>query len=232
MERYFDNEILDGLWTRLVTRTEEIVGVPLSNTGIKGIHDVLLSHFNLTRDTEPKTPGDYMKGIAVCSRYHVNRTIDTDSNQTLEEIVTNLEEACTHASLWRGSCTDNGDGTHQAEFHCDDCGASWTESEEHYFLSGSCDYCGASDPDAEWWCTDCANWVTGDRIEHYKEYHPDLDSGEEYWCETCQQYVTGDHSSYAYVCKDCGNLFNEPGWSMSYGESCCPGCYSINYVSH
>lgn len=64
----------------------------ISNTGMKGIHDALLSHFNLTHETPPTTPGDYMKGIAVAARFHKNGIIDTESRNSLAEIVDLLKE--------------------------------------------------------------------------------------------------------------------------------------------
>lgn len=64
----FDNATLDSTWARIVTATERSCGT-LPGTGIKHVHDALISYTGLKRSTTPKTPGDYLKGIAVCARH-------------------------------------------------------------------------------------------------------------------------------------------------------------------
>lgn len=164
MGKYFNNEILDGLWVRLVNITEKLSGnggwtgtgpiyeedgymtisnpsadefvfprdsinwdsqlgaLPiattqldknvvyavtdtrlsiigyieykggLSNTGVEGIHEALLSYTNLERNTSPIKLADYMKGIATCARYVANGYTDYTSENTLAEIIEMLEE--------------------------------------------------------------------------------------------------------------------------------------------
>jgi hypothetical protein len=56
----------------------------LSNTGVEGIHDALLSYTNLERNTSPNKLADYMKGIATCARYVAKGYTDYTSENTLE----------------------------------------------------------------------------------------------------------------------------------------------------
>ena len=93
MGKYFTNETLDGLWTRLVNATKEITGSSLSNAGIKGIHDALLSHYGLSHENTPTTPGDYMKGIAVAARYKKYGTEEPHMFWSLKQIVEEFEKA-------------------------------------------------------------------------------------------------------------------------------------------
>ena len=64
----FDNATLNSTWARIVAATERSCGT-LPGTGIKHVHDALISYTGLKRSTTPKTPGDYLKGIAVCARH-------------------------------------------------------------------------------------------------------------------------------------------------------------------
>ena len=91
MGTYFNNETLDALWVRLVNATEEITGSSLPNTGIKSIHDALLSYYGLAHENTPTTPGDYMKGIAVAARYKKDGTEEPYMSWSLEQIVEELE---------------------------------------------------------------------------------------------------------------------------------------------
>jgi hypothetical protein len=78
----------------------------LKNTGLTGIHDALINHFGLIHDNDPVTVGDYMKGIAVCSRYNIYRYIELDMEENLETIVDNLEKTFVPGvNLW---ITDTG----------------------------------------------------------------------------------------------------------------------------
>lgn len=94
MGTYFNNTTLDSLWTNLVNRTKTLCGSSaVKNTGIKGIHDALISYTKFKHTTTPVTPGDYMKGIAVCARGVKKRsfkTPDTTTLDTLSTIVANL----------------------------------------------------------------------------------------------------------------------------------------------
>lgn len=92
MGQYFNNETLDALWVRLVNATEEITSSSLSNAGIKGIHDALLSHYGLSHENTPTTPGDYIKGIAVAARCKKYGTTKPDMLWSLEQIVEELED--------------------------------------------------------------------------------------------------------------------------------------------
>ena len=57
----------------------------------KWVHNILMKHAKLTRDTAPVTPADYMKGIAVCARYMNNVSSYIDGSNTLSEIVRFVE---------------------------------------------------------------------------------------------------------------------------------------------
>lgn len=81
------NDVATEMQAMLVYR----VTSSLSNAGIKGIHDALLSHYGLSHENTPTTPGDYMKGIAVAARYKKSGSVDTDTLNSLETIVEYLE---------------------------------------------------------------------------------------------------------------------------------------------
>lgn len=76
---YFKNQELNDLWNRLVYGTEYVIQSKLVeengyNTGLIGIHNALIYYTGLNRPNEAVknnngTPGEYMKGIAVCARY-------------------------------------------------------------------------------------------------------------------------------------------------------------------
>ena len=57
----------------------------------KWVHNILIKHAELTRETAPVTPADYMKGIAVCARYMNNVSSYIDGSNTLSEIVRFVE---------------------------------------------------------------------------------------------------------------------------------------------
>lgn len=118
---YFDNTELNNLWARLVNATENLCG-GLSNTSIEGIHDALISYTGLIHNNIPSTPGDYVKGIAVCARYNNNEcdnhgnifyymyggSWDTEHVDNLIEIVAKLSFKI---NLWpngRIGCSING----------------------------------------------------------------------------------------------------------------------------
>lgn len=52
----------------------------LSNASMEGIHDALISHFELVHNNTPKTPGDYMRGIAVAARYRATGEVQEGKN--------------------------------------------------------------------------------------------------------------------------------------------------------
>lgn len=162
----------------------------LSNTGIKGIHDALLSYCGLSHEKSPTTPGDYMKGIAVAARYYSNGSIiNTESKNSLEEIVAMLES-----------------GDHN-EYYCPVCSAPWgSQAQANSCTLTSdcpgnnpgyghvCEYCGGDHYES-----DCPNYCS-----YCKEAYCDCVTS---WCsqdERNTKWHCIDTTSNQYACNNCG----------------------------
>ena len=90
MEKYFANEELNNLWSRLVSATQEITGFELSNAGLREINDKLTLHYGFSPNIDPLTPGDYLKNIAGFARYKQTESAE-GAPINLETIVKYLE---------------------------------------------------------------------------------------------------------------------------------------------
>ncbi len=88
----FDNATLNSTWARIVAATKKISG-SVQGDGFKHVHDALISYTGLKRSTTPQTPGDYLKGIAVCARKLYGVTNYTSGKSSLADIVMMLENA-------------------------------------------------------------------------------------------------------------------------------------------
>ena len=78
------------MWTRIVNATVALCG-SIGGDGFRHVHDALLSFTGLRRNTAPTTPGDYLKGIAVCARYVNGQSSYISGNDSLWSIAYNLE---------------------------------------------------------------------------------------------------------------------------------------------
>lgn len=103
------------------------------NTGMKGIHDALLSHFGLTHDNTPTTAGDYMKGIAVAARYKQQGYINPNPSElwSLEQIVEAFEEKYTLILY------ENGDWTLVPSAYDGNIFLYDADTEESWFVAGA-----------------------------------------------------------------------------------------------
>ena len=167
----------------------------LSSTGIKGVHDALLTHFGLAHDNTPTTPGDYMKGIAVAARYYSNgNIIDTESENSLEEIVAMLKEPAvvTVKCSYCDSAFDSGE-----DYITRDSNDGYT----YYYHYNCAREVETIDPMCD--CTSC-----GTTLNVYEEYmYNDL-------CESCYSNSECDHdyiwepygdNQHVYRCTNCGD---------------------------
>lgn len=94
----FDNATLNKVWTRIVNATTALCG-NIGGTGFKHVHDALIRYTGLSRSKTPTTPGDYLKGIAVCAR-HIGGGHATSASCSLLDIAIALENFGFTSTEW------------------------------------------------------------------------------------------------------------------------------------
>lgn len=103
----FTNTTLEGYFKDIANATRSLCELSGTLT-LKQIHDALLSKADLTRNTTPKTPGDYLKGIAVCARKINGRSDYLTATSTLAEILHCVKNPASSASDSESTVTKYG----------------------------------------------------------------------------------------------------------------------------